>query len=59
MLRFDSVKLNGVTYTNVRVGELRSDLYSTIDYVVIKGKKYYRNLHTQKGMSKTKRSLVS
>ena len=59
MLRFDSVKLNGDVYTNVRVGELRSDLYNVNDYVVISGKKYYRNLHTQKGMSKMKRSLVS
>ena len=59
MTRFDSVKLNGVTYTNVRVGELRSELHNVNDYVVIEGKKYYRNLHAQKGMSKMKRSLVS
>ena len=59
MLKFDSIKLNGDVYTNVRVGELNSQLHNVNDYVTIAGRKYYRNTHTQKGMSKTKRSLVS
>jgi len=55
----NTISLNNKNYSTVNKLIIDNDLYDVNDFIVVGGRTYYANKNTRKGVSKTKRSLVS
>ena len=55
----NTITLNNKNYSTINKLIIDNDLYDVNDFIVVGGRTYYANKNTRKGVSKTKRSLVS